>query len=77
VTRLPVVSAAQLEDLLLGLGFTKKRVTGGHAIYVHADGRYTVVPRHGGKTLNRPLVRAILRQIELAPEDYVRILRDC
>ena len=63
-----------MEDLLLRLGFTKKRLAGSHAIYVHADGRYTVVPRHGAKTLNRPLVRAILRQIELTPEDYVRLL---
>jgi predicted RNA binding protein YcfA (HicA-like mRNA interferase family) len=44
--------------------------------YRHPDGRTTTVPRHGGRDLARPLIREILREIDLAPEEFERLLRE-
>jgi predicted RNA binding protein YcfA (HicA-like mRNA interferase family) len=56
------------------LGFEHQRTRGSHAIYKHPDGRRTIVPRHGGKDLPRPLIAEILRQIGLSHEEYARRL---
>ena len=61
--------------LLRHLGFQFVRQKGSHAYYRHADGRATVVPVHKGEDLGRGLIRTILRDIEVSPEDYARLLR--
>jgi hypothetical protein len=33
-------------------------------------GRFTTLPHHKGRDLNRPLIRQILREIQLTPEEY-------
>jgi predicted RNA binding protein YcfA (HicA-like mRNA interferase family) len=59
-----------MEKLLLRLGFEKVRQKGSHAFYRHADGRMTTLPHHKGRILARPLIREILREIEITVEDY-------
>ena len=59
-----------MERLLLRLGFEKVRQKGSHAFYRHADGRVTTVPHHKAKVLARPLIREILREIEITIDDY-------
>ena len=76
MTRLPVVDAATMENLLLKLGFSRVRQKGAHVFYRHSDGRTTTVPHHKGRDLARPLVREVPREIELTPEQYVMMLRD-
>lgn len=74
MTRLPLVSAREMESLLERLGFTPARKKGSHVFYRHPDGRTTTLPHHGGRVLGRPLLREILREIELSPEEYLRML---
>ncbi len=74
MSKLPVVSAKQLEKLLFQLGFEFQRQKGSHKFYKHPDGRYTTVPHHPGEDLSRPLIRAILRQINLDTEEFIRLL---
>ena len=38
--------------------------------YRHPDGRTTSVPHHPGRDLARPLIKEILREIELNVEEY-------
>ena len=76
MTRLPIVDAATMEKLLLKLGFSRVRQKGAHVFYRHPDGRGTTVPHHKGRDLARPLIREILREIDLTPEGYVATLRD-
>jgi predicted RNA binding protein YcfA (HicA-like mRNA interferase family) len=76
MSRLPVVSAKELEKLLLKLGFEISRQKGSHRFYKHPDGRYTTIPHHPGEDISRPLIRAILRQIELDADDYIRLLNE-
>jgi predicted RNA binding protein YcfA (HicA-like mRNA interferase family) len=59
-----------MEKLLLRLGFEKVRQKGSHAFYRHPDGRTTTLPHHKGRILARPLIREILREIEITVEDY-------
>ncbi len=75
MTRLPVVAASTMEKVLFYLGFYRVRQKGSHVFYRHPDGRTTTVPHHPGRDLARPLIREILREIELAPADYLDILQ--
>lgn len=76
MTKLPLVTGAEMSRILTRLGFTKARQRGSHAYFVHLDGRSTVVPLHSGETLGRGLIRAMLREIGIEREEYERIRRD-
>ena len=70
MSRLKLVNAKKMEKLLLGLDFKKIRQRGSHAFYRHADGRTTTIPHHKARMLARPLIREILREIEITVDDY-------
>jgi predicted RNA binding protein YcfA (HicA-like mRNA interferase family) len=70
VSRLPAVGFKQIEKVLLRLGFQAVRQKGSHVFYRHPDGRARTVPNHPGRDVARPLLREILREIELTPEQF-------
>ena len=70
MTRLPIVDCKTMEKILLRLGFASVRQKGSHVFYRHPDGRTTTVPHHPSQDLARPLVREILREIDLTPEQF-------
>jgi predicted RNA binding protein YcfA (HicA-like mRNA interferase family) len=70
MTRLPMVDFKTTERILLRLGFQVVRQKGSHVFYRHADGRTTTLPNHPGRDLSRPLIREILREIEITPERF-------
>jgi predicted RNA binding protein YcfA (HicA-like mRNA interferase family) len=70
MTRLPIVAFKTMEKVLLNLGFQVTRQKGSHVFYRHPDGRTTTLPHHPGRDLARPLIREILREIELAPDQF-------
>jgi predicted RNA binding protein YcfA (HicA-like mRNA interferase family) len=74
MTRLPIVDFKVMEKVLLYLGFQAVRQKGSHVSYRHTDGRTTTLPNHQGRDLARPLIREILREIELTPEQFSDIL---
>jgi predicted RNA binding protein YcfA (HicA-like mRNA interferase family) len=76
VTQLPVVHFKVMEKLLFYLGFKKVRQKGSHIFYRHPDGRTTTLPFHSGRNLARPLIREILREIELTPEQFRKLLEE-
>jgi predicted RNA binding protein YcfA (HicA-like mRNA interferase family) len=59
-----------MEKVLLGLGFAAQRQRGSHVFYRHPDGRTTTVPHHKGRDLARPLLREILREVDLTPDEF-------
>ena len=75
MSKLKLVNAQTMEKLLLRSGFAKVRQKGSHAFYKHPDGRVTTVPHHKAKVLARPLIREILREIEISIEDYNSLLK--
>ena len=75
MSRFPVVGFREMNKVLADLGFQPVRQRGSHVFYRHSDGRITTVPNHPGRDLARPLVREILREIELTPEQFREALR--
>ena len=71
----PYIDAKTMEKILFSLGFRKSRQKGSHAFYGHVDGRTTTIPHHPGRDLSRPLIRHILREIEIQPQDFEKALR--
>ena len=63
-----------MDRALRRLGFEPVRENGSHVFYRHRDGRATTVPNHGARDLARPLVRAILGDIRISPEDFRAVL---
>lgn len=74
MSRIPTINARRMERVLFQLGFVKTRQKGSHAFYRHADGRATTVPHHKSRDLARPLVMAILADIEVDSKEFLRIL---
>ncbi len=74
MTHLPIVDFKTMEKVLFKLGFQNTRSRGSHFFYRHPDGRTTTVPNHVGRDLSRPLIREILREAEITPEQFVREL---
>ena len=75
MSRLQIIDARKMEKLLFKLGFEKVRQKGSHVFYRHPDGRTTSVPHHRGRDLARPLIKEILREIELSLDEYEEYLR--
>ena len=75
MSKLQLVSAREMEKLLFSLGFTRVRQKGSHIFYRHPDGRFTTIPHHRGRLLSRPLIREILNEIEISPDEYAKLLK--
>ena len=69
--RLPRLTGKELIKCLKRHGFAAVRVHGSHHVMQHTDGRQTVVPVHAGEIIGPGLLRKILNQTELEPEDLV------
>ena len=63
-----------MDRVLRKLGFARVRQKGSHVFYRHPDGRTTTVPQHRGRDLAVPLVRAIVADIRMSPDDFLRLL---
>jgi predicted RNA binding protein YcfA (HicA-like mRNA interferase family) len=70
MTRLPVVDFKTMERIILRLGFQSVRQKGSHVFYRHPDGRTTTPPHHPGRDLSRPLIREVLREIEISVDEF-------
>ncbi|HNQ88274.1 MAG TPA: type II toxin-antitoxin system HicA family toxin [Verrucomicrobiota bacterium] len=73
MSKLPRVSGEQVVAALRRIGFRVRRQHGSHII-MRRDEPFaqTVVPAH--RELDRGTLRAILRQIDLSVEDFIRLL---
>jgi len=74
LTKLPLPTAEKLAKFLLQIGFKKIRQKGSHVFYKHSDGRTTTLPFHKGRVISRPLLREILREIEISVDEFNRLL---
>ena len=62
-------------DLVIrNLGFLIIRQKGSHVFYCHQDGRTTTIPNHPNRDLARPLIREILREIEISVEEFTKLI---
>ena len=70
--RLPSLTAREVIRLLEQRGFVRVRQSGSHAIFRHPDGRRTTVPIHGRRDIGRGLLRHILRDADIPPDELDR-----
>lgn len=74
-SRLPTLTAKELAKAIKICGFSFYRQKGSHQIWKHRDGRWTTIPVHPGENIGRGLLREILRELELTPKDFLKLLR--
>jgi predicted RNA binding protein YcfA (HicA-like mRNA interferase family) len=71
MSRLPALDAEVVIRKLRRAGFELDHITGAHYIMRHPDGRQTVVPSHGGRDINRGVLRAIIKQAGLTVGEFL------
>jgi len=67
---IPVLKPGEVIRILGRLGFVQIRQRGSHRQFRHADGRQTTVPDHGSRDLSPVLVRQIIKDIGLTPDEF-------
>jgi len=73
---LPKLRPARPEEIrriLEKLGFTRIRQSGSHAVYHHADGRWTTVPIHKGRDLGKGVLRKILKDAKINTDEFEQL----
>ena len=76
MSRLRLLPYRELRGVAEAAGFRWVRCVGSHNTFRAEDGRIVVIPDHGSRVIVRPLLRRILRDLGLTPEDYKRILEN-
>ncbi|OGG43395.1 hypothetical protein A3G50_02510 [Candidatus Jorgensenbacteria bacterium RIFCSPLOWO2_12_FULL_42_11] len=72
--RLPTLKARDLISVFKKLGFNEVRHRGAHICFKHPDGRFTLVPYHSSEDIGRGLLRQILREINIPPDELLKLL---
>ena len=70
---MPSATAREFQRAAVALGFVRRRQTGSHGRWTHADGRSVTIPLHGGREIGPPLVFKILRQLKVSMEEFDRL----
>ena len=71
----PIVKPRELVRTLEKLGFLLLRKSkGSHWQFAHPDGRRTTIPMHQNKDIGPGLMRKILRDIEIDPEELRELI---
>ena len=71
MARLPILKPREVVAILNSLGFEEVRQRGSHKQFRHPDGRQTTVPVHGGRDISPILLRRIIKDIGLTPEEFL------
>jgi len=75
MSRLPILTGVELIKILEKVGFKIIRQKGSHVFLKHQDDRITIIPVHKGKDVDRALLRKILRDTKISPNEFKDILR--
>lgn len=74
MVKLPMLKPRQVIAAIGQLGFVEVRQRGSHKQFRHADGRVTTVPDHRGRDISPNLLRKILEDIRVRPEDFLKLI---
>jgi predicted RNA binding protein YcfA (HicA-like mRNA interferase family) len=75
MARLPVLKPREVARILEKMGFVEVRQRGSHKQYRHPDGRCTTVPFHGSRDISPFLLRQIIKDVRLSPDEFLHQLR--
>lgn len=76
MSRLRLVPFGRLAKVAEARGFRRVRQEGSHTIFRDASGKIIVIPNHGSKVIVRPLLRKIIRDMGISPDEYEKILKE-
>jgi len=68
---LPILKPREAVRVLERLGFVQVRQRGSHRQFRHPDGRQTTVPDHGSRDLSPIILRQIVKDIGLTPDEFL------
>ena len=69
----PALSGREVVAILKKAGFSIERQRGSHVFMRHSDGRATVIPVHAGESIGPGLLSKILRDVEMAKDDLLKL----
>jgi predicted RNA binding protein YcfA (HicA-like mRNA interferase family) len=72
--KLPRLTAREIVAALEKAGFAIARQSGSHMIYKNAAGKRVTVRFHGTKILHPKVLKSILRDASITPEDLEKLL---
>lgn len=70
--KLPPIKARKLIKFLQKRGFREIRQKGSHIFFSHIDGRTTLIPYHPSSEIRPGLLRKILEDIKVSPEEFMK-----
>jgi predicted RNA binding protein YcfA (HicA-like mRNA interferase family) len=73
--RLPRVTAEEAIRALEKAGLFLARQSGSHKIFKNAEGRRVTVPFHSGKTLHPKVLKSIMKDADLALDEFKELMR--
>jgi len=73
MSRLPILTGLEIIKILEKAGFKIIRQKGSHVFLKHQDNRITIIPVHKGKDVDRSLLRKILRDTKISPNEFKNI----
>jgi predicted RNA binding protein YcfA (HicA-like mRNA interferase family) len=73
--QLPILTSRVLIAALERSGFKVVRQKGSHLRLRHPDGRVVTVPVHPGQDIGRGLLRKILRDADITPDELLNFLK--
>ena len=76
MTKVRLAPYRELAKVAEAAGFIWVRREGSHNVFRHESGRIVVIPDHGSQVIVRPLLRKILRDLELTVADYHMLLEE-
>jgi predicted RNA binding protein YcfA (HicA-like mRNA interferase family) len=76
MSKLPILTGLELIKILEKVGFKNVRQKGSHVFLKHQDNRITIIPVHKGKDIDRSLLRKILRDTKISPDNLKDILKN-
>ncbi len=71
MSRIPVLTPAEVVAILCKLGFAEVRQRGSHKQFRDGAGRCTTVPFHRGRDISPVLLRQIAKDIGLTVDDLL------
>jgi predicted RNA binding protein YcfA (HicA-like mRNA interferase family) len=74
MARLRSLRSAEVVSALAQAGFQQVRQKWSHVRLRHPDGRIVTVPLHGPHDIGRGLLRKILRDAEITPDEFLELL---
>jgi len=69
--RLSPIKPRVLTKFLKNHGFVEIRQRGSHVFFKHADGRTTVIPNHPRQEIRPSLLRKILSDTKISPQEFL------